>query len=197
MHSKALTSSLVISLGILFILTTIFYLEQRKDTVEKQTENQLSEELIVKIVSEAPKRGQLTNGLRVIEFSDFTCIHCKEFSTVIEKVLPNYPDIQHIWFHAYSADNEQAKNAAIASECAHQQGKFWEYHDELFVTQIMTIASLNQIADKVELDKKQFQSCIENKTTSEKMKEALDFAQLNQIKETPTTLLEMISLKET
>lgn len=62
---------------------------------------------------------------------------------------------------------------AEAAECAREQGKFWEAHDALFIAgekcvedesgeiNIDLKAELNFIAENLELDLEQFNSCIE------------------------------------
>jgi protein-disulfide isomerase len=64
-------------------------------------------------------------------------------------------------FHA------QAQKAAEAAECAGEQGKYWEMHDELFEAQGQwsgnqnAIASFKQMADDLGLDKAQFNACLD------------------------------------
>ncbi len=54
-----------------------------------------------------------------------------------------------------------ALSAALAAECAHEQGKFWEYHDLLFANQAqLDEASLIQYAGQVGLDTAVFEECL-------------------------------------
>jgi protein-disulfide isomerase len=51
--------------------------------------------------------------------------------------------------------------AALAGECAHEQGKFWEYHDLLFANQAqMDEASLRDYAAQAGLDTDSFGECL-------------------------------------
>jgi protein-disulfide isomerase len=67
-------------------------------------------------------------------------------------------------------------SAALASECANEQGKFWEYHDVLFQNQQgvdsgwASRENLKEIATAVGLDRQQFDSCLDN----EKYKSNID-----------------------
>lgn len=55
----------------------------------------------------------------------------------------------------------QALPAALAGECAHEQGKFWEYHDVLFANQSrLDEASLKEYAAQVGLDTATFDQCL-------------------------------------
>jgi protein-disulfide isomerase len=56
--------------------------------------------------------------------------------------------------------------AAEASRCALEQGKFWEYHDQLFTASKLEKDDLLGYARELKLDDKQFESCL----TSEKYK---------------------------
>ena len=56
--------------------------------------------------------------------------------------------------------------AAEASRCALEQGKFWEYHDQLFTASKLEKDDLMQFARTLKLNDKQFESCL----TSEKYK---------------------------
>lgn len=55
----------------------------------------------------------------------------------------------------------QALPAALAAECAHEQGKFWEYHDLLFANQAqLDEPSLRDYAAQVGLDTGSFDECL-------------------------------------
>jgi len=50
-----------------------------------------------------------------------------------------------------------AKPAASAALAAHEQGKFWEFHDRLFALSKITKVEINKIAVDLELDIPRFQ----------------------------------------
>jgi len=64
--------------------------------------------------------------------------------------------------------------AAEASRCAEEQGKFWEYHDQLFASSSLEKNSLVDYARNLKLDDKQFESCL----TTEKYRLDIDKDQL-------------------
>lgn len=49
-----------------------------------------------------------------------------------------------------------ARPAALASMAANEQGKFWDYHDKLFAESKIIPASIDNIANDLELDFDQF-----------------------------------------
>ena len=59
--------------------------------------------------------------------------------------------------------HNRAMPAAEAAQCAHDQGKFWEYHDKLFANQrALTDENLKEYAEQLELDLDKFNACLES-----------------------------------
>ena len=77
---------------------------------------------------------------------------------LIEQVLDKYPDSVKVVFKHYPLSfHKQALPAALASVAAAEQGRFWEYHDELFLKQNRLGSELYlEIARGLELDLKKF-----------------------------------------
>jgi protein-disulfide isomerase len=81
--------------------------------------------------------GAASAPIEITEYSDFECPFCASFATVqmpvireqliaTGKVRWRFRDFP-LPSHAYS------RSAALAAQCAGEQGKFWEMHDQLFV----------------------------------------------------------------
>ncbi|MDP3026471.1 MAG: DsbA family protein, partial [Nanoarchaeota archaeon] len=68
------------------------------------------------------------------------------------------------------------QKAAEASECAHEQDKFWEYHDKLFENQnALTVEDLKKYASDLKLDTIKFNDCLDSgKYESEVQKDLSD-----------------------
>ena len=85
--------------------------------------------------------------------------------------------------------------AAEASYCANDQGKYWEYHDELYNnwagerTGWINYNSLNQFADIVELELNQFNSCLNEHKYIQKVLELEKFGRDIGIDATPSFLI--------
>jgi protein-disulfide isomerase len=55
-----------------------------------------------------------------------------------------------------------AQKASEATECAHDQGEFWEYHDALYANQsALDVASLKSYAAQLGLDTATFDECLD------------------------------------
>ncbi|MEY4722515.1 MAG: hypothetical protein RLZZ324_28 [Candidatus Parcubacteria bacterium] len=105
------------------------------------------------------KNGQVT----LIEWSDFQCPYCGRFHPTMQQLM-NDPDFKGKLTWAYRhyplSFHPNATPAANAAECASAQGKFWEFADELFGNQdSLSDAYYGQVADKLGLNRKNFDSC--------------------------------------
>jgi protein-disulfide isomerase len=69
-----------------------------------------------------------------------------------------------------------AQKAAEATECADDQGKFWEYHDLIFANQsAIDVDSLKAYAEQLGLDTGTFNDCLDDgKRSSEVEKDSED-----------------------
>ncbi|MFN8440767.1 MAG: thioredoxin domain-containing protein [Caldilineaceae bacterium] len=81
-------------------------------------------------------RGNLDASVVVIEFSDFQCPYCKRHEADTQPTLDEQfvNSGKVLWvFKSFPLNiHPQADEAAVAAECAADQGKFWEMHDLLF-----------------------------------------------------------------
>jgi protein-disulfide isomerase len=84
-----------------------------------------------------PKKGAEEPVVQIIEFDDFECRHCSQLADDLDAVVETYPDkVQVVWKDMpNTSTHPHAEQAAIAAHCAKRQGKFWEYHDQLFAQQ--------------------------------------------------------------
>jgi protein-disulfide isomerase len=86
----------------------------------------------------SPFWGPEEAAVTVVEFSDFECSFCARFYRDTYGALKaRYSDrVRFVFKHfPISFIHPNAERAAVAAECANEQGKFWEYHDKLFENQ--------------------------------------------------------------
>jgi len=117
-------------------------------------------------------RGNPKAPVMIVEFSDYQCPYCHQVEPTVKEVLTKYGDKVSLSYRDFplTAIHSQAMIAAEASRCAEEQGKFWEYHDQLFTASKLEKDSLIEYARNLKLDDKQFESCL----TSEKYKADID-----------------------
>lgn len=75
--------------------------------------------------------------VKIVEFSDFQCPFCARAQATIETVRRRHPDRVAVVFRHFPLDaiHPHARTAALAAECAAEQGRFHAYHDALFAAQ--------------------------------------------------------------
>ena len=108
----------------------------------------------------------------IVEFSDYQCPYCHSVEPTVKELLAKYGDSVSLAYRDFplTTIHSQAMISAEASRCALEQGKFWEYHDQLFTASKLEKNDLIEYAHNLKLDDKQFESCL----TSEKYKADID-----------------------
>ena len=119
-------------------------------------------------------RGNASAVVTIVEFSDFECGHCANFHRSVDDVLHRYGQNVRIVFRHFPLDSEcnprlsvqlhpEACLAAVASECASEQGRFWQYQDVLFNNQQrLGRQSLIEYAKRLGLDETRFATCLDS-----------------------------------
>lgn len=84
--------------------------------------------------------------------------------------------------------------AAVAAECAAEQGKFWEYHDAMYEesTQnpsLFTVNGVEGLARMLGLDEEQYHSCVADGRPITQLQADVDAARALGIGSTPTILI--------
>jgi protein-disulfide isomerase len=82
-------------------------------------------------------RGDNNAPVTIIEYSDFQCPFCSRFHPTLVQLMKDYAGkIRWVYRHfPLTSIHPYAEKAAEASECANEQGKFWEMADTYFATQ--------------------------------------------------------------
>lgn len=121
--------------------------------------------------------GDPNAPVTIVAYEDFQCPHCQDFSSVMEKTIREdlvKPGLaKFVYKHRFVIGNDSMV-AAMASECAVDQGRFWEYHDALFAAlrrdpSAVQISDFEKLAADIGLDTTSFDACLE----SQKHKEAM------------------------
>ena len=122
-----------------------------------------------------PIKGNPDAEITIVEFSDFQCPFCARFhSTTLPKLEKNYLSTGKVNFvyrdFPIQSIHPNAFPASLASECADDQGQFWEYHDKLFEKQReweglgvqAGITTFKQYALDLGLNIEEFNSCLDS-----------------------------------
>ena len=99
-------------------------------------------------ITGSPYVGQENAPVAIAVFSDFEWPHCGKAVPLLEQVLENNPDTVKIVFKNMPLNfHKFAVPAALSALAAGEQGKFWEFHDELFdITPKLSPEDINGIA---------------------------------------------------
>lgn len=140
--------------------------------------------------------GDAVNGptdakVRVVVFSDFQCPYSKIFQKALHDNMKEYNGKVLFDFKQFPLSfHKQAENAALASLCANEQNKFWEYGDKLFDKQnewgaLEGTAKFKEYARILGLNQGKFNSCLDTKKYQNIMDENKTEAQNFGISGTP------------
>jgi protein-disulfide isomerase len=102
--------------------------------------------------------------VEIVEFSDFECPYCKQLEPVLKAVLAGFEgQVKFVWKDYPLPSHANARGAAEAGRCAHDQGQFWKYRDVLFEhQQALSLPDLKRHANSAGLDTKAFDECLDS-----------------------------------
>ncbi len=109
-----------------------------------------------------PVFGEKQAPIKIIAFIDFECPYSQKSYPIFKKIMEEYDGAIEVVFKQFPIESlhPHAMDAALASTCAQEQGKFWEYYTLLFEQKTLDAQSLLNFADELGLKKDQFEQCI-------------------------------------
>jgi protein-disulfide isomerase len=138
--------------------------------------------------------GRADAPVTIIEFSDLQCPHCaRNALDTFPEIKRNYIDTGKVRYVARDFPltmHPFAMPAAIATRCAGEQGKFWEYRHALFERQNeLATSPYDALAAELGLDVPRFATCQKDPAQSAAVREDIALAGSNRITSTPTFLV--------
>jgi protein-disulfide isomerase len=125
------------------------------------------------VAATGPSRGPSDAKVTIVEFSDFQCPFCGRAHDTVEEVMRSYAGKVKLVYRQMPLTqlHPNAMKAAEASLCAHEQGKFWEYHDQLFKNQqALQVDKLKEYATQMGLDGAKFSACLDGNAKADAVK---------------------------
>jgi protein-disulfide isomerase len=118
----------------------------------------------VTVPANAPRKGAPDARVTVVVFSDFQCPYCTRGEQVLKQLTATYGDRVRVVFRNFPLPmHPAARTAAAAALAAHEQGKFWEYHDLLFAHQdALGREALEGYARQLGLDLTRFRAALDS-----------------------------------
>lgn len=119
-----------------------------------------------------PMIGDEDAAVTIVEFTDYQCPFCaRHFTQTHGQIMSQYVDTGKVKLVVRDyplSFHPHAQKAAEATECADEQGKFWEMHDKLFETQDSwsnatdSVATFKQFATDLGLNAASFNTCLDS-----------------------------------
>ncbi|HEV8404579.1 MAG TPA: DsbA family protein [Nitrososphaera sp.] len=140
-----------------------------------QSAEQITTQLLSPSVASAPALGSDDAKVTIVEFGDYQCTWCHRWHEgTKDRLVSDYVNTGKVRFlfkdfPINDLSDRASSLAAEASYCASDQGKYWEYHDEIYSnwegenTGWVTRTSLEQFAhDAGVRDIPAFSGCIDS-----------------------------------
>ncbi len=143
----------------------------------------------VLIRSDSHKMGGSLAKVAVVEFGDFQCVPCAQAEFPLMRLREKYGiRIGFVFRHLPLTDiHPDAERAAEASECAAQQGKFWEAKSMFFARQAdLSDSALKRYAVDLGMDRAQFNKCLSSGLMAAKVRRDAEDARTLRVPGTPT-----------
>ena len=105
-----------------------------------------------------PAKAQVT----LVEFADYECPYCQKVAADVKKLQADLGDKVAFTYKDFPLSmHARAEKAAEATRCASKQGKFWEFHDEIFHSKELDVDQLKAQARALKLDTSEFDKCLD------------------------------------
>lgn len=130
------------------------------------TDEQLIDDDVILGDSKAP--------VTIVEFGDYQCPFCGRFFSQTEsQIKKDYVQIGKVKmvYRDFAFLGPESKTAALAAQCAGEQGKYWAFHDRLFEIEVadgvehngnLSVSLMKSLAKELGLNQNQFNACLDS-----------------------------------
>jgi len=137
-----------------------------------------------------PVFGDANAAITIIEFSDYECPFCRRWhQEVWPQIQAQYGDqVRLVYrdFPLYSI-HPNAEPAAVAANCAGDQGRYWEFSDMLFNgSEVLSSDLYTSYAEKLNLDLNKFSTCVADAANKQEIEADFNYASELGVRSTPT-----------
>ncbi|NOS62598.1 MAG: DsbA family protein [Nitrosarchaeum sp.] len=166
MNKKGILVGIVISIVIISVIVVYSSSSVETENLDTRTHGIISTAMGSSIL------GNTSAQITIVEFGDYQCHQCYNwFHNTKSTVFQNYVDTGKVNFVFMDLAflGIDSPKAAQASYCAEDQGKYWEYHNQLYTAQESQIDNgwanserLKAFAFSLGLDVELFDSCLDS-----------------------------------
>ncbi|MEP6746513.1 MAG: thioredoxin domain-containing protein [Bacteroidota bacterium] len=137
--------------------------------------------------------GTDTASIVLVEYGDYQCPHCGAAYPVIKKIQKTFGSQVRFVFRNFplSEIHPDAMAAAIATEAAALQDKFWQMHDIIFENQeLLGEEGLHKMAGSIGLDMKKFQKDMQREDLQAKVEADFESGVRSGVNGTPSFFID-------
>jgi len=159
-----------------------------------EVEEIIEEEIIIEETEPEIKKGMekyfLGSGdsdYLFVFYGDYEDKFSKKFNNeILPLIIESYGDLLRFEFKdSPEHTSKYGKKGSLATNCAGEQGKYWEYHDRLFGASVFTESDFNTFAADLGLDVFSFSSCLKSLKYLDEVQEDIEEAKENNMKIVP------------
>ena len=146
----------------------------------------------------SPILGNPDASITILEWGDYQCTFCYKFhQNTLDTINDDFIKTGKVKlvFKDFPLNGPDSLLAAQAAYCAEDQGKYWQYHNELYKnwagekTGWITRESLDKFATTVNLDLGEFNACLDEGKYQDKVNVLHEFGKEIGIDATPSFLV--------
>lgn len=139
----------------------------------------------------APAKGPANAPVTIVMYDDFQCPYCAKLEPTLKQVEQLYPEQVRFVFKNFPLRmHNYARPAALAALAAERQGKFWEFHDQLFANyNRLSPGKIDEIAKSLQLDLEKFKKDQADPALLEQINRDSNEAQQLGVRGTPAVFL--------
>jgi RNA polymerase sigma factor (sigma-70 family) len=141
--------------------------------------------------TQAPSLGDPKSRLTITVFTEFQCPFCWMFAARLQSLAQLYPGQVRIELRNFPLPmHSKAELAAEAALAAHEQGKFWPMHDELFANQnTIDREHLRALAQKLGLDVARFDHALDDGHERARVQSDIELGKRVGVRGVPATVI--------
>lgn len=181
----------LLAIPVIAAILIAYYLQNPGQETKEVTTQTLKED-------GSPIIGNAGAAITILEWGDYQCTYCYRFhQSSMDIIIDEYVKTgkANFVFRDFPLNGPDSVLAAEASYCADDQGRYWEYHDEIYKnwagerTGWVNRDSLAKFATTVSLDLEQFNQCLDDKKYNQRVLDNEKFGLDVGIRATPSFLV--------
>ncbi len=134
-----------------------------------------------------PAIGPADAPVTIIQFAEYQCPYCGKAGEAVDEVMAKYEGKVRMVYRDFPLSfHPRAIPAAVAANCAGEQGKYWEMHKSLMADQrALEEADLTARAEQLQLDMAKWNTCRQDPKQAEEVQKDFEDGQAVGVSGTP------------